>query len=617
MSHKLKILILLAISFGVTISIVLFLIDSNKTNIIDRALDKQLKILKTNYDLNLQYFKDHSIGAYTRIQNHKRIINILSKAQDSSKDQKDILRKELIKLLSAQYKRLQEKGAYQFNFILPNNIVFLRMHKQNKYEDDVSTFRYSIKYTNETKKSIEGFENGKRSHAFRYLYPLFHKQTKQYLGAVEISFNSKKIQDNLTNISKIHSHFIINKNGFKSESWNDKDQLYTYHQSIEHKDFLFLTDFMTHHTTLMNSEDEIIRPMKKFIDTNIALEKEFTFYVALKDKVKVVSFLPIKNIKDNSTKAYMVAYTDNAHIESVLAQVTRMQVILILTLLVLFIFIYKILMQKEYLQSQVEKKTKELANINTNLEKIVKEEIAKNKEQEELLTQQSKMASMGEMMESIAHQWRQPLSIITTSSSGIKMQKEFGMLNDEILLKSCDSITQSAEYLSQTINDFRNFFHEDKVKRYFKIEDICNKTLNLLVSKFKNKEIEIIKKSDNIEIKGFGNELVQVFMNILNNARDELETKEYKRLLFIDIYKQNDKAIIKIKDNAGGIPKDILPKIFDARFTTKQDRDGTGIGLYMSKKIIINSFSGSIEASNIEYTYEEEKYVGAEFTITL
>ena len=248
---------------------------------------------------------------------------------------------------------------------------------------------------------------------------------------------------------------------------------------------------------------------------------------------------------------------------------------------------------------------------------VISHDITKIKEQESLLIQQSKMASMGEMMESIAHQWRQPLSIITTSSSGIKIQKEFGLLDDDKLFNACDSITDSAQHLSDTIDDFRSFFHNDKVKKDFNIKDIFHKTMSLLVSKFKNKEIEIIENIEDINMNGFGNELVQVFMNILNNARDELEIQNIKRMIFIDIYKGNDNVIIKIKDNAGGISEDIIPKIFDSHFTTKEDREGTGIGLHMTKKIIENSFKGTIEASNIEFEYEGEKYIGAVFTIYL
>ena len=279
--------------------------------------------------------------------------------------------------------------------------------------------------------------------------------------------------------------------------------------------------------------------------------------------------------------------------------------------------IHKVVMLKENKEHVFIINAKRLNYDDAHRSVVVLNDITKLNEQDTLLIEQSKMASMGEMMESIAHQWRQPLSIISTSSSGIKMQKEFGMLTDEKLFLSCDNITESAQHLSDTIDDFRNFFHNDKIKKDFNIKDIYYKTINLLSSKFKNREIKIIENIDDINMNGFGNELVQVFMNILNNARDELEIKDIKRMIFVDIHKDSNSAIIKRKDNAGGIPQDILPQIFNSHFTTKQDKDGTGIGLYMTKKIIENSFSGIIEASNVNYNYDGKDYVGAEFTIAL
>ncbi len=262
--------------------------------------------------------------------------------------------------------------------------------------------------------------------------------------------------------------------------------------------------------------------------------------------------------------------------------------------------------------------------ISLKIDKTIKEymdqiiDYEKNKrEQDSLLIQQSKMASMGEMMESIAHQWRQPLSIISSSSSGIKMQKEFGTLSDEQLIELCDGITKSTTHLSNTINDFRDFFKKDKEKHNFNIKNTFNKTIKLLHSIIKNSDIEIIQNIDKVTVSGFENELVQVFMNILNNAKDELELHEHKRLIFVDIHKVNENVCISIKDNAGGIPTPILSKIFDSHFTTKEERNGTGIGLHMSKKIIEDSFNGTINVKNCTFSYENIKYYGAEFLIIL
>ena len=248
-------------------------------------------------------------------------------------------------------------------------------------------------------------------------------------------------------------------------------------------------------------------------------------------------------------------------------------------------------------------------------EKIQKE-INNTIEKERLLIQQSKMATMGEMIGNIAHQWKQPLSTISTISTGIKVQKELGYLEDSDIVYGMSNINNSVQYLSQTIDDFRNFFKPDKTKTNFEILDVFENTIKLIDSQFKNNNIELISNIDVHQIYGYRNELLQVLINIFKNAKDELIKldKNIKRYIWIDAYKENSTYIIKIKDNAGGINPDIIENVFDPYFTTKNDDEGTGIGLYMCRQIM-NGMNGKIEIINTEFTYEEEDYQGAELII--
>jgi PAS domain S-box-containing protein len=246
-------------------------------------------------------------------------------------------------------------------------------------------------------------------------------------------------------------------------------------------------------------------------------------------------------------------------------------------------------------------------------QKLIEEKLT---QKDELLIQQSKMAQMGEMLENIAHQWRQPLSVITTSATGVKLQQDFKMLTDEQLKSALDSIVKAAEHLSITIDDFRNFYKNDKEKKLFNVKNAVEKSLTLISSKFKNEAIEIELKLDDIEIYGFENELIQVFINILNNAKDELEKKESQcKLIQISTIKKDGQIQILFQDNAGGIKKEFLNHIFESHFTTKEE-DGTGIGLYMSK-LIIDKMHGEIKASNETIVYKDETYNGAKFSINI
>ena len=237
-----------------------------------------------------------------------------------------------------------------------------------------------------------------------------------------------------------------------------------------------------------------------------------------------------------------------------------------------------------------------------------------------ILHQQSKMAAMGEMIGNIAHQWRQPLSTITTASTGIILQKEMGILNDEFFLEALNKINLSAQHLSKTIDDFRNFFSPNKQESNFVLENLINTTVDLVSAQFSTKDIKIIKNIGNIELYTYENELIQALINILNNARDELIklTTTQEKLIFIDVFKNKENRVeIAIKDNAGGIKEEFLDKIFEPYFSTKHKSQGTGIGLYMTEEIITKHLNGEIVVENSEFIYEDKNYKGALFRIIL
>ncbi|MFW2600196.1 cache domain-containing protein [Aliarcobacter butzleri] len=234
-----------------------------------------------------------------------------------------------------------------------------------------------------------------------------------------------------------------------------------------------------------------------------------------------------------------------------------------------------------------------------------------------ILYQQSKMAAMGEMIGNIAHQWRQPLSIITTATSGMVLQKQMGVLTDEFFFEASNRINASSQYLSQTIDDFRNFFIPNKEKSKVNLIEIFKKTLDLISAQFSSKEIKIIKNIETIEFESYENELIQALINILNNSRDELIKKDGERFIFVDAFEKDNFINITIKDNAGGVIKENLDKIFEPYFTTKYKSQGTGIGLYMTEEIITKHLNGTICVENVEFTYDEKEYFGAEFTIKI
>ncbi len=238
-----------------------------------------------------------------------------------------------------------------------------------------------------------------------------------------------------------------------------------------------------------------------------------------------------------------------------------------------------------------------------------------------LIESQAKLASMGEMIGNIAHQWRQPLSVISTGATGMKMQKEFGALSDEEFNKICDLINENAQYLSRTIDDFRNFIKGGEKARDITISSIIEKTLNIVSSSLENNYIKVvINIDDDMKIFGYENEIIQALVNIINNAKDAivstLVNNEDKRLLFITTKKVSNEIELSIKDNGGGIPEDVLPKIFEPYFTTKHQSVGTGIGLSMAYRILTEHHNATIIATNEKYEYDAKEYKGACLKIT-
>jgi len=248
-------------------------------------------------------------------------------------------------------------------------------------------------------------------------------------------------------------------------------------------------------------------------------------------------------------------------------------------------------------------------------------DITEQIKKDQLLSEQTRLASMGEMIGNIAHQWRQPLSAISTGATGIMMEKEYGVLDESKLIETCSIINNNAQYLSKTIEDFTNFIKGERTKKIFDLDKNMDSFLNLVDGSIKTHNIIIIKVLEkDIQINGYENELNQCFINIFNNAKDALKENINTpgiRYLFITAFEEEDKIIIKIKDNGGGIPENILNKIFEPYFTTKHKSLGTGLGLHMTYSLIVDGMGGTIDATNISYKYDGKNYNGAEFTITL
>ena len=417
-------------------------------------------------------------------------------------------------------------------------------------------------------------------------------------------------------------------------------------------------------------EDSFIEDINQFKDKKIGISKDYAFEEILKAKYPQLNFVPVKNLKDgleqiqkgnisgfignltsigitiqkdyigqikiiakldDNLEAGIASRKDEPLLNSILQKaldsidlkqkeeiynkwvyVNYQKEIsyvffnkifaLIIVLIIILVLVYR-----QYL----------LKKMNKELYKKVEIEMKKNEEKHRISIQQSRMASMGEMLENIAHQWRQPLSTISVVASGIKLKKELNILNDEELDDALSHIKNATQYLSNTIEDFRNFFSKDKISSNINIRSTINKTIDLVSSTFAKEGITLVRNIQDINFASFENELIQVLMNILINAKDALENKQSQKLIIIKVKQHKNNIIITIKDNAGGINEDIIDKIFEPYFTTKHQFNGTGIGLYMSKLISEKHLDGEIIVRNVSFEFNNTIYQGALFKIIL
>ena len=282
--------------------------------------------------------------------------------------------------------------------------------------------------------------------------------------------------------------------------------------------------------------------------------------------------------------------------------------VLFVEIVLVFIVILLILIISNFKQKRLHQEIKKL---NENLEESIKVEVQKNRDKDKFMLAQSRLAQMGEVISMIAHQWRQPLNSLSLLNQTIVLKYTRDNLNDKNVEYFKVNSQKQIQGMSKTIDDFRDFFKPQKTQIKFSLNNMIVDTIDMIRPIFSNSNITInLDIKETYEVNGYKNELGQALLNILNNAKDALiENNISDKIVTISIQEFNESIHIHIEDNANGIPKDIMNNIFDPYFSTKNEKNGTGLGLYMTKIIIEEHMNGTIDVKNSE--------TGAIFTIVL
>ena len=346
-------------------------------------------------------------------------------------------------------------------------------------------------------------------------------------------------------------------------------------------------------------------------DLKVSAKLDIEMPLFFTTKEKILATILQKTIDQIPKEEIEAIYRKWVHIE--IRQINRFPYLkeiflgFFFTLLASLFWIHKLSIAKKAL----EKSQNEIARMNANLAVKIRNEIQKSKEKDLLLLHQNRLAQMGEMISMIAHQWRQPLNVLSLQISTLKIKALKNRANSDTIANFTNEMMELTQYLSRTIDDFRNFFKPEKQKTSTSVNEIVENALAITKNSLSHKKIQIYKELHaDTPFPLYKNELIQVLINIIKNAEDSLmQSNLAKKYIYIQTYTQAQKAFIRIADNGGGIPEEIIEHIFHPYFSTKDEKNGTGLGLYMSKMIVEKHSGGKLYATNSDE--------GAVFTVEL
>jgi len=455
---------------------------------------------------------------------------------------------------------------------------------------------------------------------------LYYKfeNTKSKIYSVNTKANIKYVKslaNNLSNdilrvadkdlVESIDNNYIVKEyieSDLKLFITTKYNHIYILTKNKTNDNFHIIADSVKNH----KEKDELIKIYKRFDKESLLSIYDNKKSLYLEDKkTNAVYIKPM--VIDGKVKSLIVINFTLSEQETIRSELEELTDIFVLTIVV-FIFVFIFILWFSYIDLKREHEKKvayykleesnkmllkeraKLDKLNATLEDRIKKAIQENEQQYQKMLQQSKLAQMGEMINMIAHQWRQPLSAISSTSVALNLKASLNKLDNETTIKLSNKISEYSQHLSSTIDDFRDFFKPNKEKVITSYDEMVASVLNIIETSMVNKNIKIVKELDcKHQFYSYPNEIKQVILNLLKNAEDVLINMKIKEPTIT--IKSKD-GILTVSDNGGGIKDDIINKIFDPYFSTKTKKDGTGLGLYMSKTIIEEHCKGELNVYN-------------------
>ena len=454
---------------------------------------------------------------------------------------------------------------------------------------------------------------------------LFDKRTKSLMQLENIKDTyAVNMQDTLNDFEKKQIYFgqakeILN---LAQEIIDKNWSLYQEQIKVENKDFLtsFIKLFIINeenyyenHTlknSIMNNIDNKMNLIKKDIK-EISLFKNEDYYSNLNLQINAISiyFTSLINY-DLSLAINEKRNTDKIFNVILISSIISIFIVFLFSVILSLFIINNFKQLHNSLEQKVKEKTKELQELNKYLEIKISKEVSQNRKKDIIMFQQARFASLGEMLNNIAHQWRQPLGSITMIIQSFQTKMHLGKLTEKFIDEKVNDALLLASNMSSTLEDFKNFFSPNKTKSEFSIKNCIEHSIELSKYFLNQENIKVeLKVRKDVNINSYYNELSHVFLNLISNSKDALISNVDKndRIIKIIVNRFKNHLVVNVVDNGGGIPKEVLPKIFEPYYTTKYKSAGTGIGLYMSKQIIEKHMFGDISCKNILHKIKDDK----------
>lgn len=569
-------------------TVVVILVWTYKSERMSEELQNYTHDVGKHYDVMYVLYRELADTAFRLVLSRADVIALLEKVEEADETQRQQIRRELYRLIESEYRYYQQLYFHQFHYHLPDSSSFLRMHSPNRYGDPLAEIRYSVRQTNALKRKHEGFEEGRIIHGFRFVYPLFGSDGR-HLGSVEASVTAKAFMQAYEQSFNGHVHFIEQMDTVNQASF--AHELRQYHPSIESKDYCYRKDLVEiddpHRAKAYQKKFLKLQPQ---IREKMVLEQPFSIYIDLDKRYNIVTFLPVRNI-ENKVVAYMVIYAFDSHFATLAVGYGLLGAVLCAIVLLIVLLIYTLQKHREEAQRHSDR-----------LEERVAFLLEEERKTEKILLRQSRLAQMGELINMIAHQWRQPLNAVTAVTTHMRLANRLGVLESQMIEQQADQIDALMQGMSEVISRFRHFYKPGAEPESLLIDDLVRKSLEMMQTALSGLGVTLeLSLNAKEPLLCYGVELEQVLLNMIQNACDEFKRRTIaKPILRIATAQRADGFEIEIEDNAGGIAAEDLPKIFDPYFTTKEDGGGSGLGLYMCQLIIERHCGGSIEVFNTQ-----------------